>query len=85
MLVLTRKMNERIFIGDNIQITVVAIRGNHVRLGIEAPPEIVVLRDELRRHVAPVDRRETVAAGDPDPGAGKAGLEPITTAVGSGL
>jgi len=49
MLVLTRKTNERIVIGDNIRITVVGVRGNHVRLGIEAPPEVVILRDELCR------------------------------------
>ena len=53
MLVLTRKLNERIVIGDNIRITVVGIRGNHVRLGIEAPPEVTILRDELRRYTAP--------------------------------
>jgi carbon storage regulator len=85
MLVLTRKMNERIIIGDSIWITVVGIRGNHVRLGIEAPPEITILRDELRRHGAPVDHQETIAAGGPDPDAGNAGLQQITTAVGSGL
>ncbi len=54
MLVLSRKLNERILIGDNIQVIVVGVRGNHVRLGIEAPPEITILRDELRRHEPPV-------------------------------
>lgn len=49
MLVLTRKLNERICIGDDVRITVVGIRGNHVRLGIEAPPSVTVLRDELIR------------------------------------
>ncbi len=49
MLVLTRKLNEKIIIGDNVRITVVGVRGNHVRLGIEAPPEVTVLRDELGR------------------------------------
>lgn len=49
MLVLTRKLNERIVIGDQIRITVVGVRGNHVRLGIEAPPEVTVLRAELER------------------------------------
>lgn len=54
MLVLTRKLNERIVIGDNIKITVVGIRGNHVRIGIEAPPEVNILRDELHRHMVTV-------------------------------
>lgn len=54
MLVLTRKLNERIVVGDNIRITVVGIRGNHVRLGIEAPPEVTILRDELKRNAVPV-------------------------------
>jgi carbon storage regulator len=49
MLVLTRKTNERIVIGDNIRITVVGVRGSHVRIGIEAPPEVTILRDELTR------------------------------------
>ena len=50
MLVLTRKLNERIVIGDNVRITGVGIRGNPVRLGIEAPTEVPILRDELHRH-----------------------------------
>lgn len=49
MLVLTRKLNQKIIIGNDVRITVVGIRGNHVRLGIEAPPEVSVLRDELIR------------------------------------
>ncbi|MFO0952465.1 MAG: carbon storage regulator CsrA [Isosphaeraceae bacterium] len=64
MLVLTRKLNERIVIGDNIRITVVGIRGNHVRLGIEAPPEVTILRDELRRNDArAAEVQEHAAAG----------------------
>ena len=45
MLVLTRKNGEKIVIGGDIEITVVEIRGNHVRLGIEAPKEVSVLRE----------------------------------------
>ncbi len=47
MLVLSRKDSERIHIGDSIVVTVVKIQGGVVRLGIEAPPEIPIARDEL--------------------------------------
>ena len=47
MLVLSRQRDESIFIGDNIKITVVDIRGDKVRLGIEAPNEIPVHRQEV--------------------------------------
>jgi carbon storage regulator len=47
MLVLSRKRDERIVIGDNIVITVVDVRGDKVRLGIEAPPEVPVHRQEV--------------------------------------
>lgn len=47
MLVLTRKANEEILIGDNIRIKVVAISGNRVRLGISAPSDTRVMREEM--------------------------------------
>ena len=47
MLVLSRQRDESIIIGDNVQITVVDIRGDKVRLGIEAPAEISVHRKEV--------------------------------------
>jgi carbon storage regulator len=47
MLVLSRQRDESIFIGDNIKITIVDIRGDKVRLGIEAPSEIPVHRQEV--------------------------------------
>lgn len=47
MLVLTRHRNEQILIGDNVVITIVDIRGDKVRLGIEAPREIPVHRQEV--------------------------------------
>jgi carbon storage regulator len=47
MLVLSRQRDESIFIGDNIVITIVDIRGDKVRLGIEAPTEIPVHRQEV--------------------------------------
>lgn len=47
MLVLTRKVGEEIVIGDNIRITLVAIQGDRVRIGINAPKEVIVDRQEV--------------------------------------
>lgn len=47
MLVLSRKLNECIMIGDNVKITLVELRGDKVRLGIEAPKEVPVHRLEV--------------------------------------
>lgn len=47
MLVLTRKLDEQILIGDNVKITVIKVRNNQVRLGISAPRDVRVLRGEL--------------------------------------
>ena len=50
MLVLSRKETERIRLGDSIVITIVQVSGDKVRLGIEAPSDLLVLRDELATH-----------------------------------
>ena len=47
MLVLTRKLMERLFIGDDICVTVVRLEGGQVRLGIDAPRDVTVVRAEL--------------------------------------
>jgi carbon storage regulator len=47
MLVVTRKRGQSIIVGDNVRVTVVAIGEDQVRVGIEAPPEIAVYREEL--------------------------------------
>jgi carbon storage regulator CsrA len=59
MLVLTRKLQERIHIGENITITVVRIQGNTVRVGIEAPGDVRVVRGEVMAR----DAAELAAAG----------------------
>ncbi|HEV3021151.1 MAG TPA: carbon storage regulator [Pirellulales bacterium] len=47
MLVLSRKVNEQIQIGDAITITVVRLSPNSVRIGVDAPPHLMIVRDEL--------------------------------------
>jgi carbon storage regulator len=64
MLVLSRQRDESIIIGDNIVITVVDIRGDKVRLGIQAPTEIPVHRQEVYEAI----QREHLRAQGIDPG-----------------
>lgn len=63
MLVLSRQRDESIIIGDNIKITIVDIRGDKVRLGIEAPKEISVHRQEVYEAI----RRESQRADEQSP------------------
>ena len=51
MLVLTRKIGEKILIGDNIEVTILDIRGDGIRIGIDAPRGITIQRDEVLRAV----------------------------------
>ena len=62
MLVLSRKRNEQIVIGDDVVITIVEIRGDKVRLGIEAPSTIPVHRHEV---YAALQREQNVARTQP--------------------
>jgi carbon storage regulator len=48
MLVLNRKTGEKIHVGDNITITVLEVQGNRVRIGIDAPTDVAILRAELQ-------------------------------------
>ncbi|HPT51644.1 MAG TPA: carbon storage regulator [Accumulibacter sp.] len=59
MLILTRKVNQALWIGDNITIVVCAVKGKTVQLGIEAPQEVVVLRAEVREREQSADTVET--------------------------
>jgi len=47
MLVLSRKVGERIYIGDDIQLVVVSVRGDKVGIGLQAPKEVVIKREEI--------------------------------------
>lgn len=62
MLVLSRKERERIRLGDSIVVTVVRLSGDRVRLGIEAPSDMLVLREELEDGELPKDEVQIKAA-----------------------
>ncbi len=47
MLVLTRRPGETIVIGDNVKVTMLSVAGNHIRIGIDAPRDIAVHREEI--------------------------------------
>jgi carbon storage regulator len=59
MLVLTRKSNESIMIGDEIELTILSVSGDKVRVGIQAPREIPVFRKEVWLEI----QQEDAAAG----------------------
>lgn len=62
MLILTRKAGERIFIGDNITITIVRADQHSVRIGIDAPKDVTILREEVaRRNTDNSNRKEGAA------------------------
>jgi len=62
MLVLSRKKNESIVIRDDIVVTVVEIRGDKVRLGIEAPKEVTVHRREVYERIKESEREKDAAS-----------------------
>jgi carbon storage regulator len=67
MLVLSRKESERIMLGDSIVLTIVRISGDRVRLGIEAPSDLVILRTELETEKAPKVASQEASSTDQSP------------------
>ena len=63
MLYLTRKIGESVIINDNIEVTVVDIRGKSIKLGFTFPPEASVLRRELYERIQAENRAAAAAAG----------------------
>lgn len=65
MLVLTRKPGEKLVIGHDIVVTVLEVRGNHVKIGIEAPDSVRIVRAELK--AALPEGQSEGESRDPDP------------------
>jgi carbon storage regulator len=65
VLVLSRKVGERILIGDKITVTVVKIGHGGVRVGIEAPPELAVVREELAEELRRAE--QALSSGQTEP------------------
>jgi carbon storage regulator len=67
MLVLTRRVDESIAIGDSITLTVLAIEGDRVKLGIKAPRDILILRQEVFQAVQDQSKLQERLAAEPEP------------------
>lgn len=65
MLVLSRKRGEQVTIGSNIHITVVQISGDRVKLAFDAPPEVPIHREELRRKLEAEQVNQASGPGSP--------------------
>jgi carbon storage regulator len=64
MLILTRKCGESLFVGDDVKITLVEVKGGQVRIGIDAPKGIKILREEILRQILEENRTALESNGE---------------------
>ena len=68
MLILTRRVGETVMIGDEVTVTVLGVKGNQVRLGVNAPKDIAVHREEIYERIRrEQDEQEATGSEDPIP------------------
>lgn len=64
MLILTRRISESVIIGDNVKITVLGVKGSQVRLGIDAPKDVSVHREEIYERIKQEQSQGPRSSGD---------------------
>ena len=67
MLILTRRVGETLIIGDNVTVTVLGVKGNQVRIGVNAPKEVSVHREEIYQRIQQEKADEQAAGNHNDP------------------
>ena len=64
MLILTRRVGESLMIGDNVNVTVLGIKGNQVRIGVNAPKDVAVHREEIYQRIQQEGAQEVASQTD---------------------